>query len=411
MSQEIAIETQQLSKIYHIYKKPQDRIKQILFKRQCFSEFQALRNVSFQVSRGEVVGIIGRNGSGKSTLLQLLANTLTPTSGHVSVNGRIAAILELGVGFNPDFTGRENVYINAAILGMNRKSIDACFPKIQAFADIGDFMEQPVKAYSSGMMIRLAFAISVHMNAEVLLIDEALAVGDVGFQFKCFERLEYLLAQDATVLLVTHDLQLIKNYCRRALYLKEGTLVYDGDCETATEMYLMDMRTAQQPSASARSINIKKPLNTAKGISFGSQSGEILEARMQTGDTARSYCYSGERAGVTVTAWVSPDVQCPRLVMVLRDDKGYNLFSYDSMMLGGISLTRDAHGLIRGTFRFSCLLQAGNYFLTFRLEDFKSEAMNLLLDKQVAAVTLAVLTKERRFDGIIDLCGEFQPDT
>jgi len=407
MASEIAITVASVSKVYHLYKRPQDRVKELLFRRPYFTPFRALQDVSFTVVKGEVVGIIGRNGSGKSTLLQIIANTLAPTSGSTRVTGRIAALLELGSGFNPEFTGRENVYINGAILGLSKKRLDECFPRIEGFADIGDFIDQPVKAYSSGMMVRLAFAISVHVNAEVLLIDEALAVGDVAFQFKCLHRLEELLEKGTSILLVTHDLQLVKNYCRRALYLKQGRLAYNGDCENATEMFLMDMRAAQQPTRSSQAIGAKKPINMKKGISFGSQSGQILDVRMGAGETSRPYFYSGDRISATVTAWVSPDVQCPRLAMVLRDDKGYNLFSYDSTVLGGVSLTRDARGHIRGTFQFSCLLQAGNYSLTFRLEDFKSETMNLLLDKQVAAVTFTVLTKERRFDGIIDLCGEF----
>lgn len=194
-SNEIAIKVQNLSKCYHIYDNPRDRLKQFVAPRlqrltwqhpkQYFREFWALKDVSFEVKKGETVGIIGRNGSGKSTLLQMICGTLTPTQGSIETNGRIAALLELGSGFNPEFTGRENVYMNASVLGLSNKEIDARFDDIVAFSDIGDFIEQPVKTYSSGMMVRLAFAVIAHVDADILIIDEALAVGDAFFTQKC----------------------------------------------------------------------------------------------------------------------------------------------------------------------------------------------------------------------------------
>ncbi|MCQ9186739.1 ABC transporter ATP-binding protein, partial [Streptomyces sp. IBSBF 2953] len=179
------------NKCYHIYDKPHDRLKQMLMRgrRQYFKEFWALRDVSFEIKRGETVGIIGRNGSGKSTLLQMICGTLNPTSGTVQTNGRIAALLELGAGFNPEFTGRENVYMNGAILGLTEDQVDARFEEIAAFADIGDFIEQPVKTYSSGMFVRLAFASNIMSKPEIMIVDEALSVGDMNFQAKCMTAL------------------------------------------------------------------------------------------------------------------------------------------------------------------------------------------------------------------------------
>lgn len=409
MSSEIAIAVENISKVYQVYKKPQDRIKQILLKRQYFSEFWALRDISFHVPKGEVVGIIGRNGSGKSTLLQLIANTLTPSSGNVHVNGRIAALLELGSGFNPEFSGLENVYMNAAILGLSREQIDACFPQIEDFAEIGDFIDQPVKIYSSGMMVRLAFAVSVHVDADILIIDEALAVGDIAFQFKCLHRFEELLAKETTILLVSHDVQLVKSYCQQVIYLKNGHLAYQGDCETGTELFLMDMRADQQQAESAQAVQLKPALNGAKGMAFGTNSGRILSVEMGSGKTCRQHFQSGERIWVRVTAQVGQDIiHQPRLALVLRDERGYNLFAYDNVVLAGVLLTPDENGLIEGTFTFSCLLQAGNYSLTLRLEEFQSEAMNQLLDKQVNAINFRILTDKKRFEGVVNLDGKFE---
>jgi lipopolysaccharide transport system ATP-binding protein len=224
-SEEIVIDVRNLSKRYEIYNTPRDRLKQLVLPHlhqaanragmalgiskqhsppSYFREFWALQDVSFQVKRGETFGIIGRNGSGKSTLLQILAGTLAPTSGEANVNGRIAALLELGSGFNPEFTGRENVFLNGRILGLSQKEIEARYDQIAAFADIGEFIDQPVKTYSSGMFVRLAFAVQAHIDASIVIIDEALAVGDVFFRQKCYARLEQLRSSGAAILLVSH---------------------------------------------------------------------------------------------------------------------------------------------------------------------------------------------------------------
>ncbi len=232
MSSEIAIKVSNLSKCYQIYDKPHDRLKQSLYPRlqrlirqqpkQYFREFWALKGVSFEIKKGETVGIIGRNGSGKSTLLQLICGTLNPTSGSIQTHGRIAALLELGSGFNPDFTGRENVYLNGAVLGVSKAEIDARFDDIAAFAEIGDFIEQPVKTYSSGMMVRLAFAVAINVDPEILIIDEALSVGDELFQRKCFSRIEAIRAKGATILFVSHSGGTIVELCDRAVLLDGG---------------------------------------------------------------------------------------------------------------------------------------------------------------------------------------------
>ena len=248
MSSEAVISVHNLGKVYHLYDKPSDRLKQAFLwgRKQLFREFWALKDVSFDVKRGEVLGLIGRNGAGKSTLLQIVCGILQPTVGSAKVSGRTSALLELGSGFNPEFTGRENVYMNATILGLTRAEIDERYSKIVEFAEIGQFIDQPVKTYSSGMTMRLAFSIAVHVDSDVLVVDEALSVGDVAFQFKCLHHLESLLERGVTILLVSHDIQLIKGYCTRAAYLKNNRLEFIGDCETATELYVKDMREKSQ---------------------------------------------------------------------------------------------------------------------------------------------------------------------
>ncbi len=243
----IAIRVSNLSKCYQIYNQPQDRLKQSIYPRlqrlvgksckQYFREFWSLKDISFEVKKGETVGIIGRNGAGKSTLLQILCGTLTPTGGEVATNGRVAALLELGSGFNPEFTGRENVYLNASVLGLSKEEIDARFDDIIAFADIGDFLDQPVKTYSSGMYVRLAFSVVVHVDADILIVDEALSVGDMYFQAKCMVKMKKLMGSGATVLFVSHDVGAVKALCSRAVYLEQGKVITVGATDNVVEAY------------------------------------------------------------------------------------------------------------------------------------------------------------------------------
>lgn len=267
MSDDIAIKVDGLSKCYHIYDTPRDRLKQFLMPRlqrfigkqpkQYFREFWALKDVSFEVKKGETVGIIGRNGSGKSTLLQTICGTLHPTGGSIQTNGRIAALLELGSGFNPEFTGRENVYMNASVLGLSKTEIDQRFVAIAAFADIGDFLEQPVKTYSSGMMVRLAFAVIAHVDADILIIDEALAVGDAFFTQKCMRFLR-LFMKTGTVLFVSHDTGSVRNLCNKAIWLEKGTLLEQGAPKDVCENYLEAFYEAQQGKSSTTRLKIKR---------------------------------------------------------------------------------------------------------------------------------------------------------
>jgi lipopolysaccharide transport system ATP-binding protein len=252
---DIAIRVTNLSKCYQIYDAPRDRLKQFVMPRlqrvslqkprQYFHEFWALKDVSLEVKKGETVGIIGRNGSGKSTLLQMICGTLNPTGGSVQTTGRIAALLELGSGFNPEFTGRENVYMNGAVLGLSHDEINARFNDIAAFADIGEFIEQPIKKYSSGMVVRLAFAVIAHVDADILVIDEALSVGDAFFKQKCMRFLRKFM-EKGTVLFVSHDTGAVINFCQKAIWLNKGISKYQGEPKDAAQMYLAELYESQQ---------------------------------------------------------------------------------------------------------------------------------------------------------------------
>jgi lipopolysaccharide transport system ATP-binding protein len=236
---DVAIRANNLSKVYRIYARPRDRLLQMVagWRRNFFTEFPALHNVSFEIMSGEAVGIIGRNGSGKSTLLQIIAGTLYPSSGTAEVRGSIAALLELGSGFNPEFSGRENVYLNGKILGLSRKEIDDRFNDIVDFSEIDDFIDRPVKTYSSGMFVRLAFSVQVFSKPEILIIDEALSVGDVFFQQKCFKYIRELQARGTTLLFVSHDMVAVRHICTRVLLMNHGHLEFNGAPEEAVSRY------------------------------------------------------------------------------------------------------------------------------------------------------------------------------
>lgn len=235
------IEVNNLSKVYKLYKKPGDRVKEAFFPKiyeNKIKEFYALKNVSFSVKKGETVGIIGKNGSGKSTLLKILTGVINQTSGEKKIDGSISALLELGAGFNPEYTGIENIYLNGTIMGFTREQMKEKIDKIAEFAEIGDFIERPVKNYSSGMFVRLAFAVAINVNPEILIVDEALAVGDYRFQAKCYNKFEEMKNSGKTILFVTHDVDAVRRFCTRAIWIDGGNLVMDGGVNEVTSKYM-----------------------------------------------------------------------------------------------------------------------------------------------------------------------------
>lgn len=233
------VHVRDLSKAYHIYNSPKDRLKQILFgkRKQYYHEFLALKDIQLDVYRGQTLGIVGRNGSGKSTLLQLIVGTLTPTRGRVEVKGRVAALLELGTGFNPEFSGRENIFINASVLGLSRDEVMAKLEAIVGFADIGEFIDQPVKTYSSGMYVRLGFAVAINVDPDILVVDEALAVGDEAFQRKCFAKIQSFKKAGGTLLFVSHSAGAVVELCDHAICLDQGEMLFSGSPKQVVTLY------------------------------------------------------------------------------------------------------------------------------------------------------------------------------
>ena len=240
---DIAIKIEHLTKVYKIFDKPTDRVKEALnpFGKRYSKDFYALNDLNIEIKKGETVGIIGKNGAGKSTLLKIITGVLTPTSGNIHVNGRIASLLELGAGFNPEMTGIENIYMNGGIMGYSKEDMDARLQNIVDFADIGEFINQPVKMYSSGMFARLAFAVNAFVEPDILIVDEALSVGDMKFQVKCMDKMKSLMDGGCTVLFVSHDINAIRRLCTRAVWFNSGTLILDGDVNFVADRFLESM--------------------------------------------------------------------------------------------------------------------------------------------------------------------------
>ena len=400
------LRVEKLGKMYQLFGRPTDRLKQALSfgRKQYYKEFWALHNIDFTVNRGEVLGVIGRNGSGKSTLLQILCGVLRPSMGCYHRRGRVAALLELGSGFNPEFTGRENIYMNGAILGLPRKQITERIASMIEFADIGPFIDQPVKTYSSGMFVRLAFSIATNVDADILVVDEALAVGDAAFQFKCMHHIEKMVASGTTILLVTHDVNMVRAYCTRAIYLQGGEMKFIGDCETATEMYLMEVRDAQARQFNQVVQRTGDP-NGKERIRFGDSRGHIKKVTLlnQKGKVA-SVVKGGSTVSFDIEAHVDSSIKMPGVVFQLRNNKGQVVYGMDSFA-SKVAPTIDAQGDLAVRYEFRCDLQEGHYSVAVRLEDRSDPLVNLLLEKAVNVMVMEVARSERSFIGAVDLQG------
>lgn len=409
MSSDIAIRIRNLSKHYQIYRYPGHRLRQFIFPhldrllgrtpRRYYEEFRALHEVSFDVCRGETVGVIGRNGSGKSTLLQLVCGTLTPTSGSVEIAGRVAALLELGSGFNFEFTGRENVFMNGAVLGLSTREIEERFEAIAAFADIGDFIDQPVKTYSSGMVVRLAFAVSVNVDPEILVVDEALSVGDAAFQFKCMKRLDRLREKGVTVLLVSHDMPTVQNICTRAVYLEQGRVKAEGHPEAVAAQYFFDNRELHRQALGLdRPIRQERPIGPPpEAAAFGTGEGGVAAAVFKDSQASQAQVRLGEPLEILVDLRCPPDEEGLALAVVVQNHRLVEITGRR------FPLARSGKAVRRVKVHLDNVFCCGDFFVTLRLVRQVGLDDYMPLQSQIAALHFQVLDDQRRQD-FLGLC-------
>jgi lipopolysaccharide transport system ATP-binding protein len=379
---EPAIAVRDLGKTFHIYDKPHQRLLDgLLRKRRHGRAFRAVRNVSFEVARGETLGIIGRNGSGKSTLLQMVTGVLQPTEGDVVVPGRVAALLELGAGFNPEFTGRENAELNAAILGLSQAQIAARMDDIIAFSELREFIEQPVKTYSSGMYVRLAFSVAIHVAPSVLIIDEALAVGDARFQAKCMERIRKMKAEGTTILFVSHDVAAVRLLCDRAVWLDKGVVRMIGDVQQVTSRYIEFLFADAPAEAALPEGNMLEDAPPAPSstqarppmLQWGSAVGSILDAGVfDASGTRRDVYHDGEAIEVRIRFRLPDDADPAQAgpAFSFKDVQGSDLIVASSFEDGIPMPAGEREFEARYTLHAS--LAPGDYYLVAALEDRRS---------------------------------------
>lgn len=431
-----------LGKCYQSYAHPSHRLLQSIVPRlnawlgrrarNYYHEHWALRDVSISIERGQCVGIIGRNGAGKSTFLQMLCGVLAPTVGHVEVSGRIAAMLELGAGFNPEFTGRQNVFFYAALLGLSRSQVQDKFDEIVAFADIGDYLDMPVNTYSTGMFMRLAFSVAYCVEPDILVVDEALAVGDARFQAKCYRKIDELIGHGATVLLVTHSSEQVVRHCDRAIWIEDGGIRMDGDPKEVTNAYLVDLfgyseESGRRQSGSAHAVTARLeemghvptlPLRTRLSQGYESRPGYNKdEFRYGTGDallvdyslitnldgSEGTILSSADRARLTSRVLFRRACEQAIFGIQLRTVDGILLFADNTRDMGG-----GAHYHKLGpnqtaevTFEFTLPLSSGDYFLSLGVSE-DVDGKNVPLDRRFDSIQIRV-TNRRHLHGIVDI--------
>lgn len=405
MAEDIAISVNDVSKMYKLYDNPMDRLKESLglSRKKKYKEHYALNHVSFQVHKGETVGIIGTNGSGKSTILKIITGVLSPTGGEVSVNGRISALLELGAGFNGEYSGLENVYLNGSMIGFSREEIDAKLQSILDFADIGEFIHQPVKTYSSGMFVRLAFAVAINIDPEVLIVDEALSVGDVFFQAKCYRKFEEFKEMGKTILFVSHDLSSIGKYCDRVVLLNKGEKLAEGGAKEMVNLYrrvlvnqyddadleegaenaeagqdgqLTDGTAGENVSKKEHAGGgraMKDSLNlNPKVLEYGSKLGEIVDFAIRD-DTGMitNVIEKGKEFSVQMKVRFQADVNDPIFAFTLKDLKGTEITGTNTMYEHTPVKPQKAGDVREITFKQIMPLEAGEYMLCLGCTGYK----------------------------------------
>lgn len=384
------IEIKNITKIYNLYNKPSDRLKEALFSRKSrHTEFDALNDVSFDVCKGEILGIIGKNGSGKSTILKIITNVLTPTSGECIVKGKIAALLELGAGFNMEYTGIENIYLNGQMIGFSKEEMDKKLQDIIDFADIGEHIYQPVKTYSSGMFARLAFSVAISVDPDILIVDEALSVGDVFFQNKCYRRFEEFRDKGKTILFVTHDMGSVIRYCNRCVLLNAGKKVGEGKPQEMVDLYKRIMvgqwnENEEKNSTIANSIDStnvnvnrlwKEQISTNPDMEvYGDGRAEIIDFGIfsDSGNIGNNV-YKGDYYTVKMKVRINDDNLNPIFAFKLRDVKGTELTGTNTM-LEDIDTSHCKNGdIVTISFRQKQYLQPGQYLVSLGCTAFEGD--------------------------------------
>ena len=383
MENKKVIQVKNLTKMYKLYDKPSDRLKEALglTRKKLYKEHYALRDVNFDIQEGECVGIIGTNGSGKSTILKIITGVLTPTQGEVKVDGRISALLELGAGFNMEYSGLENVYLNGTMIGFSKEEIDARLDDILEFADIGDFIHQPVKTYSSGMFVRLAFAVAINIDPEILVVDEALSVGDVFFQAKCYHKFEEFKKQGKTILFVSHDLSSVSKYCDRVILLNKGVKLDEGSPKQMVDLY-KQLLVGQDPVKQQEADKEKKAAVQSEGtgnfqanpnmLEYGNRMAEIihfevLDDRGMLSNTIEK----GTEFKIRMKVHFNEDIQEPIMAYTFKNIKGTEITGTNTMFEKAQVARSGAGDECIVNFTQNMDLQGGEYLLSFGCTGYK----------------------------------------
>ena len=374
---EFAIQVKHLDKMYKLYNKPSDRLRETLGFKVPVREHYALRDVNFQVERGETVGIIGTNGSGKSTILKIITGVLNPTAGEVKVDGRISALLELGAGFNMEYTGIENVYLNGTMMGFSKEEVDARLQDILDFADIGDFVYQPVKSYSSGMFVRLAFAVAINIDPEILIVDEALSVGDVFFQAKCYRKFEEFKKMGKTILFVSHDLSSISRYCDRVILLNKGVKLEEGSPKQMVDMY-KQLLVGQDPAKAEEKKEEQKESWSQQFqvnpnmLEYGTKLAEIVDfAVLDDKDRCTNTIEKSSSFRIRMKVVFHQDIQEPIIAYTFKDIKGTEITGTNTLFEKKSVEHSQAGDSCTVTFEQEMFLQGGEYLLSFGCTGYK----------------------------------------
>ena len=386
----VAIQVKGLEKAYKLYDKPSDRLKEALGfgRKKRYKEHYALKGVDMTIYQGETVGIIGTNGSGKSTILKIITGVLNPTGGSVHVNGRISALLELGAGFNMEYNGIENIYLNGTMIGFSKKEIDAKMDDILNFADIGDYVYQPVNTYSSGMFVRLAFAVAINIEPEILIVDEALSVGDVFFQAKCYHKFEEFKEMGKTIVFVSHDLSSISKYCDRVVLLNQGVKLGEGSPKEMIDAYKQVLVGQYVPAADDQSLLSDKEITAAAAAAAGTVKGEVNPELLEYGtkdamitgykitdDMGRetSALLKGKECTITMQVHFEHDIEAPIFAFTIKNIKGVEITGTNTMVEKAFLSPVRAGSDMEITFTQKIDLQGGEYLLSFGVTGFEKE--------------------------------------